>query len=86
MTQKNRIVITIDDPYLTPEEAADYLRVHVDTLYKLIKKGVMVLGRDYFRPKHFKAIRFKKSALDRLMSESGSDAETLADELLKNVC
>jgi len=84
--QKSRLVITIDDPYLTVDEAAEYLRMHPETLRKLIQKGVFVLNRDYFKPRAVDAVRFKKSALDRFMMDADSDADSLAEELLKDVC
>ena len=47
---------------LTPREAADYLSVHVRTIYRLVKNGV-IPGR-----KVGGSWRFKKDALDEWLS------------------
>lgn len=47
---------------LTPKEAAEYLSVHVRTLYRLVKKGE-IPGR-----KVGGSWRFKKDALDAWLS------------------
>ncbi|WP_281951999.1 helix-turn-helix domain-containing protein [Nitrosophilus kaiyonis] len=83
---KNRMKIELNDIYLTIEEAADYIRVHPDSIYKLINDGTFVLNKHYYRPKGLKIIRIKKSALDEFMMNAESEAEKLAEDLLKNVC
>ncbi len=61
---KNRLKIELNDIYLTVEEAADYIRVHPDSIYRLINDGIFILNKHYYRPKGLKIIRIKKSALD----------------------
>ena len=83
---KNRLNIELNDIYLTIEEAAAYIRVHPDSIYKLINDGTFILNKHYYRPKGLKIIRIKKSALDEFMMNAESEAEQLASKLLKNVC
>lgn len=57
---------------LTPKEAAEYLSVHVRTIYRLVKKGE-IPGR-----KVGGSWRFKKDALDAWLS--GRDKSITAGE------
>ncbi len=57
---------------MTPKEAAEYLSVHVRTLYRLVKKGE-IPGR-----KVGGSWRFKKDALDAWLS--GRDKLTASGE------
>lgn len=57
---------------LTPKEAAEYLSVHVRTIYRLVKKGE-IPGR-----KVGGSWRFKKDALDAWLS--GKDRLNLGGE------
>ncbi len=61
---------------LTPKEAAEYLSVHVRTLYRLVKKGE-IPGR-----KVGGSWRFKKDALDAWLS--GRDKLTITGEKTRN--
>jgi excisionase family DNA binding protein len=61
---------------LTPKEAAEYLSVHVRTLYRLVKKGE-IPGR-----KVGGSWRFKKDALDAWLS--GRDKLTITGEKIRN--
>jgi len=72
---KPRYKLEITDPYLTVQEAAEYIRVDRTTIEKMIRDGTMVLNKHYFRPKAIRAVRIKKSALDELMTVSSSEAE-----------
>jgi excisionase family DNA binding protein len=54
---------------LTPREAADYLSVHVRTIYRLVKHGE-IPGR-----KVGGSWRFKKDALDEWLSWRGDVSE-----------
>lgn len=61
---------------LTPKEAAEYLSVHVRTLYRLVKKGE-IPGR-----KVGGSWRFKKDALDAWLS--GRDKLMVTGEKIGN--
>ncbi|MBM4330266.1 MAG: helix-turn-helix domain-containing protein [Deltaproteobacteria bacterium] len=51
---------------MTPQEAAEYLSIHVRTIYRLVKKGE-IPGR-----KVGGSWRFKKDALDEWLSWKGN--------------
>ena len=55
---------------LTPREAAEYLSVHVRTIYRLVKSG-MIPGR-----KVGGGWRFKKETLDQWLSWAEKPSQT----------
>jgi excisionase family DNA binding protein len=61
----------IETPFLTPEEAAQYLRLHPDTMYRLLQRGdlpALKVGRQW---------RVRRSDLDAYLrgEAPGADAK-----------
>lgn len=59
-----------DDQCMAPGEVAEYLRVSLSTVWRLVETGRRTRGRDGIYPVHkisHKVVRIRKSAVDRFL-------------------
>lgn len=59
----------MDESWITTAEAAEYLGVHQNTLYRLVKENKVPYG------KIGKSLRFKKSQMDEFMKKDDKEVD-----------
>jgi hypothetical protein len=74
----NRGMQIHDPEYLTIAEAADFLRLDVQTLRNKISKGIFQRGVHFFKRERQIGVRFKRAALIAWLEEEGEEKKPAA--------
>jgi excisionase family DNA binding protein len=73
LSTKARNDIAANEPYWTIDQASDYLRIAVTTIYGLSSRGQI----PFFKAPHTKKLLFRRSALQKWVESKSHEKESI---------